>query len=269
MDTMVDPTLGTVASAAAKLGSAVVGRYSPAGQPRVGAREERRQVYTRFQEAVVTYVMQIRDSRVSPESIGLEPRERKPYIDALMAATTEMAKALYEVRLVGNPAAINAAESVREAVTQSFDAAATARRSLTSDEAAAYASAMNNFTSACRIDLWYQPRWWQLWRGGWWKMRLRRFTKQKQAAGGQGQAVVSAYASGRSVQTNTFGPHDVVFGAADKNVRSGIPGNIANTMGSISGVVFGGEFESRGAEEGNPNPEPDQKKDDEADITKT
>jgi hypothetical protein len=215
---MVDPTFGTVASAAAKLGSAVVGRYNPAGQPRVGGREERRHVYTRFQEAVVKYVMQIRDSRISPEAIGLEPPDRKPYIDALIAATIEMAQALYEVRLVGDPGTINAAENVREAVSQSFDAAAIERRSLTSAEVGAYANAMNQFTSACRIDLWYQPRWWQLWRAGWWTMRLRRGVKLAVATADQNVAV-GVQVGGRATRlTNSFAPHDVVFGAADPRI---------------------------------------------------
>jgi hypothetical protein len=60
---MGDP-LGVAASAATKLGSVVAANYAR-------GRDERRQVYRRFQEAVVTYAMQIRDSRCSPEALGL------------------------------------------------------------------------------------------------------------------------------------------------------------------------------------------------------
>jgi hypothetical protein len=215
MNNVADPTFGAVTSAAATLGSAVVGRYHPAGQSRVGGREERRRVYTRFQEAVIAYVMQIRDSRISPEAIGLEPSARKPYIDALIAATTEMAQALYEVRLVGNPGTIDAAENVRDAISRSFDAAAIERRSLTSAEVRAYVNAMNEFTSACRIDLWYQPRWWQLWRVGWWKMRLTRGAKERGVAATSQQTAIGVKAGTSAAQGNSSAPKDVVFGTSN------------------------------------------------------
>jgi hypothetical protein len=234
---MVDPTFGAVTSAAAKLGSAVVGRYHPTGQSRVGGREERRRVYTRFQEAVVAYVMQIRDSRISPEAIGLEPSARKPYIDALMAATVEMAQALYEVRLVGNPGTINAAENVRDAISRSFDAAAIERRSLTSAEVRAYANAMNEFTSACRIDLWYQPRWWQLWRAGWWKMRLKRGTKEGRAATRQ-QEAVGIQVGTSAVQANSFVPHDVVFGTCDPRITYDKPVIAEYVSNALEAIVI-------------------------------
>jgi len=205
---MTDP-LWAAASAATKIGSAVVARhYKAIGQQRVGGREERRQVYTRFQEAVVVYVMQIRDSRISPEAIGLEPGQRKPYIDALMTAMTELAQALYEVRLVGNPAAIEAAETVRQAISDSFDAAAARRENLTDEETERYARAMHAFTTACRLDLWYQPRWWQIWRGSWWKNRWSRGEK-RQVKTGAGRA-----SSPATLRPATHGGYDVVFGIA-------------------------------------------------------
>ncbi len=83
---MTDP-LSLGANAAGKIGSAVAASYAR-------GRDERRQVYRRFQEAVVVYVMQVRDSRISPEAMGLAPDQRKPYIDAFIKATTELALAL-------------------------------------------------------------------------------------------------------------------------------------------------------------------------------
>lgn len=205
---MTDP-LSAAASAAAKIGAAVVAsRYKANGQQRVGGREERRQVYTRFQEAVVVYVMQIRDSRISPEIMGLEPSQRKPYIDALMLATAELAQALYEVRLVGNPGPIEAAETVRQAISDSFDAAAARRENLTDNETELYARAMHAFTTACRLDLWYQPRGWQVWRIGWWKHRWGHIKKKRID---RAPERTSTYAL---TQTVTPGSYDVVFGIA-------------------------------------------------------
>jgi hypothetical protein len=229
---MTDPlTLG--ASAAGKIGSAVAASYAR-------GRDERRQTYRRFQEAVVVYVMQIRDSRISPEAMGLAPDQRKPYVDALMQATTELAKALYEVRLVGNPGPRAAAEALREAIADSFDAAADRREELTKDEVALYTRAMESFTETCRRDLWYQPPWWQIWRASWWQARRRRDSEHAasppiQVSGDAIQAVTTGrdvvfggpipytannaigmvrIVTGQGVQTNHF--HDVVFGEADQ-----------------------------------------------------
>lgn len=167
------------ASAATKLSSAIVANHKR-------GRDERRQVYRRFQEAVVAYVMQIRDSRISPEAMGLQPSERKPYLDALVKATTELAQAMYEVRLVGNPGPVAAAEAVRQAINNSFDAAAARRENLTDEEAGLYAQAMQIFTEACQRDLWYRPPWWQVWRVSWW--RARRGRARKEQAGKIGEA---------------------------------------------------------------------------------
>lgn len=230
---MADPTLSVAVNAAAKLGSAVVaGRYRPIGQPRVGGREERRQVYTRFQEAVVVYVMQIRDSRISPEAMGLEANQRKPYIDALMTATTELAQALYEVRLVGNPGPIEAAETVRQAVGNSFDAAAARRGALTDGEAELYARAMREFTSACRLDLWYQPRGWQLWRAGWWKQRWVRITGRRPDPVTEQSPTPAAE---RAAQPDGVRPPDAVFGGGGGVIDEGL----LNRGGMISGTVMG------------------------------
>lgn len=197
-------------------------------------------MYRRFQEAAVVYVMQIRDSRLSPEAMRLEPGQRKPYIDALMKATTELAQALYEVRLVGTPGPIEAAEAVRQAINSSFDAAAARRESLTTEEADRYAQAMEEFTAACRRDLWYQPPWWQIWRINWWRARRRRAEEPQ-----QGKAVLTTATMSGGIQINAAMGNDVVFGGAD--TRNAISGGqvIGTVMGpviqsrEINGVVFG------------------------------
>ncbi|MGW4212671.1 hypothetical protein ACWEIJ_32125 [Lentzea sp. NPDC004789] len=224
---MSDPL--SLAATAAKIGSAVIAsRYRPNGQPRVGGREERRHVYTRFQEAVVAYVVQIRDSRVSPELMKLEFEERKPYMDALLRAMTEFAQALYELRLVGNPEPIEAAEIVCQAVADSFESAAARREALTDTEMTLYVDAMHGFTSACREDLWYQPRWWQPWRSGWRKaVKVRR---QRRRAMKQNRD--------ETPSGSTFSPQE----SASKNGRDvafGGRGPISNRVdGSLSGTVF-------------------------------
>jgi hypothetical protein len=225
---MADP-LSAAASAATKLGSVAAAHYSR-------GRDERRQVYRRFQEAVVVYVMQIRDSRLSPEALGLQSSERKPYIDALMKATTELAQALNEVRLVGNLGPIATAEALKQAINDSFDAAAARRENLTEDEVVVYAQAMHAFIEACRRDLWYQPPLWQLWRPSWWRAR-RQGGREKRAR----QQRESP--TGPSVDSHTPAKGDVVFGVDSSNperssVTNCFDGRIAGTVTAT--VLYGG-----------------------------
>jgi hypothetical protein len=223
---MTDP-LSVAASAVQTLGSAAAASYAK-------GRDERRQVYRRFQEATVAYVMQIRDSRLSPEAMGLAPDQRKPYIDALMKATTELAQALYEVRLVGNPGVVEAAEAVRQAISDSFDAAAARRESLTADESRKYAEAMQAFTTACRIDLRYQPRWWQIWRGGWWRTRRDQMRTRR-----EGPAATNGLAP-PAAQVNSASSYDVAFGVATDPRARIVYGGPTNSGLMIVGTVVDG-----------------------------
>jgi hypothetical protein len=176
--------------------------------------------------------MQIRDSRLSPEAMGLRPSERKPYIDALMKATTELAQALYEVRLVGNPGPIAAAEALRQAINNSFDAASARRENVTEDEADLYAQAMHAFTEACRRDLCYQPPWWQIWRASWWRAR-RRGIKNSQSE------LTREALNDTGTQVCAPTRHDVAFGVGP-GLSSYNIGSL-NTFGDrIVGTVMGG-----------------------------
>jgi hypothetical protein len=188
---MTDP-LSLGASAAGKIGSAVAASYSR-------GRDERRQVYKRFQEAVVAYVVQFRDSRISK----LLPEQQKPYVDARMKAITEFLQALIDVQRVGNEGPEAAAKSVREAIGDPFDADAAHREGLTKEEVDRCWRALEAFTAACRTDLGYEPLWWQVWRPNW--RRARRSRAEERAA-------VRAVQAG-DVQ---IGPvrHDVVLGAS-------------------------------------------------------
>lgn len=218
---MMDP-LSLGASAAGKIGSAVAASYAR-------GRDERRQVYRRFQEAVVVYVMQVRDSRISPQAMGLAPDQRKPYIDAFMKATTELALALYEVRLVGNDGPRAAAEALRMAVGESFDAAFARREALTDEEADKFTRAMEAFTEACRRDLWYQPPWWQIWRVSWWKARWQH---ARGPAPGPVIQVAPTGAPSPGIDV-VFGIHqsiNMAGSAIDAVVLEGLRGKVAHNM---------------------------------------
>jgi len=164
---MTDP-LSLGASAAGKIGSAVVAS-------RARSRGERRQVYKRFQEAVVAYVVQFRDSHIS----RLPAEQQKPYVDARMKAITEFLQALIDVQGVGNEGPKAAAESLRDAMGDLFDAAAAHREELTKEEVDRCWRALETFTAACRADLGYQPLWWQVWRPNWWNARASQLANRQ------------------------------------------------------------------------------------------
>lgn len=169
---MPEPSVVTAVGIAAKAGSALLSsRFRPAGQVRLGGREERRQTYSRFQEAAVSYVVHLQDGRLSPSALGLPISECKPYLDGLMVATKELAQALYEVRLVGNPAPIYAAEELNAIL---YELGASFDSEMVESLLGQYAITMSAFIAACRSDLWYQPRWWHLWRASWWQLRWAR-----------------------------------------------------------------------------------------------
>jgi hypothetical protein len=159
---MVDP-LSLGASAAGKIGSAVAAGYTR-------DRDERRHVYTRFQDAVVAYVTQVRDSPIA----RLPAEQQKPYVDARMNAITEFYQALWQVKAVGSNGAGAAAESLCEAIGNPFDAAAAHRTGLTKEEADRCWRALETFIAAYKLDLGYPPLWWQVWRPYWWSARRNR-----------------------------------------------------------------------------------------------
>jgi len=155
-----------------------------------------------------------------------------------MKATTELAQALYEVRLAGNPGPIEAAEALRQAINNSFDAAAARRENLTQEEVDRYAQAMEAFTIACRRDLSYQPSWWQVWRPNWWRAR-RRSAKERRS----GPPASVATGSGRLIQVAGPMAQDVVFGTQDTcNTISGtVIGTVMGSVvqaGDIQNIVF-------------------------------
>lgn len=147
---MVDPGLGTVASVAAKLGSAALRRRDqPLGLPRVGGKEERRQVYTRFQDAALAVCLYL----------DREEGGRIRNSDENRAIILELFSAEYELRLVGNQGPIEVAMQLSTVLTRPGGRGGDGF------------AVLNRFTAVCRLDLWYQPSSWHVWRIAWWKLR--------------------------------------------------------------------------------------------------
>lgn len=94
---------------------------------------------------------------------------------------TEMLQAYHELKLVGNPEPVARGEAAMNAVSYLGDGIRIDPEEF-EERLQASMDALLEFTASCRADLWYLPRWWQLWRGAWWKARLRRFRRQRDGA---------------------------------------------------------------------------------------
>jgi hypothetical protein len=150
-------------------------QLSSKGGVRLGGREERREVYRRFQDALV-------DSSSFADVLRLERTFSGPFMAArhrrdLMAQMhqhrTELLKAYADLRLVANPGPLAAANTALNALTESFDAGAGIKEDALQKIRARIGEAQREFTDVCRDDLWYLPQRWQVHRRIplWWKAR--------------------------------------------------------------------------------------------------
>ncbi|MEV6678607.1 hypothetical protein AB0N09_17360 [Streptomyces erythrochromogenes] len=171
---MVDPVSAAAAAAARTAVSSVSRKLLTRTAPRLGGRDERRAVYARFQHALaegVSFAQYLRIERqFGPQFMA--QRTRRELAMKVHERQTELLQAYLEMRLVGNAEPVAAADEVMDKTSAVLD------KISSSDEEfqAAIAEAMamqRDFTDVCRADLWYLPQWWQLYRGAWWKSRVK------------------------------------------------------------------------------------------------
>ncbi|MFF5001724.1 hypothetical protein ACFY3G_02755 [Streptomyces phaeochromogenes] len=174
---MVDPSTAAASGLAKTVSSVVAKKLTSKSGTRPGGREERRQVYARFQAATmeaISYAEMLRmESKHSWPLMGA----RRMRELALMTheRRTELFAAYFELRLVANPAPLNAGEDAMTTAAEVLEGPA-ARKQQVFDAAATRAiEAQRLFTDACRDDLWYLPQWWQVHR------RLARWLKGRKA----------------------------------------------------------------------------------------
>lgn len=199
---MVDPVS---AASGAKVGSNVlraVASYKSRPGARLGSREERREVYSRFLAATASNIalaehFQGKYERI-PEFLRTRGRtdwERLPWFirgraadrieDMRYAVQSDLLHAYLELRLVANEEPMALAERLCLAlglvmlkVGDSRQYRLAVYEALQTQEA---------FIDACRNDLWYLPRWWHVWRPKWWSVRWRQLRRPRPIhADGQG-----------------------------------------------------------------------------------
>lgn len=144
------------------------------GGAKLGSRAERREVYARFIAASISSVGLAQHAEFQKTRYPFLMRDRA--IDKLedlkRSVGVEMMQSYAEVRLVANPVPLEAAGRVMADLDLVFRCVDRSQREM---DAALdrLARAQDTFIQASRDDLWYLPRWWQVWRPAWWGARWR------------------------------------------------------------------------------------------------
>ncbi|MER6919815.1 hypothetical protein [Streptomyces spiralis] len=185
---MVDP-ISTAASAAAKTAtSALTKRLQSKAGIRLGSREERRQVYARFQTAATASAQAFAAVHLEYQlySISLGRKRRVVIAPARAhrlavhllreqrADHSELVDAYLDLRLAANPAPLEAANEVLNAHSRVLNVGLEAPSEDVSAAVNALVVAQREFADVCRDDLWYLPTWWQAYRPAWWSARRWR-----------------------------------------------------------------------------------------------
>ncbi|MFG2670838.1 hypothetical protein [Streptomyces sp. NPDC048445] len=173
---MTDPVSIAATAAAKAVASTASKKLLSKKGPRLGGREERREVYARFQAILVELSSFAQFLRLEKQFSGLlTTRTRtRELLGMVHERQTELLLALHELKLVGNPAPIASGEQAMEAGGGLMDAASRAPDEEFQGRLMTAIEAQHAFTEVCRNDLWYLPQWWQLNRGAWWKARWRQ-----------------------------------------------------------------------------------------------
>jgi len=180
---VVEPLSVGASSLAKAVGSVVTKQLQSKGGVRLGSKDERRQVYARFQEAVTeayTAVSAVHlEQRLHTVWLGNGrwPVSFRPWaaskaggtaLATLRGVHSEVLRAYLDLRLVANPAPLRAADHVLDRLNELLDLGLGVKAEDLAVAASGIAEAQREFVDVCRDDLWYLPKWWQVHKGGWW-----------------------------------------------------------------------------------------------------
>jgi hypothetical protein len=174
---MVDPVSAAV-SAATKAAVTAAGKSVAAkGGTRLGSRNERRAVYTRFQAATVealSFAQYLRmENKIAP-LVSVTTRVQRELAAKTHAAQTELMQAYMEFLLVSNPGPAEAGEAMLSGVSDLLGLST--KNEVAFDAQLKVATkAQLAFVEACRQDLWYLPQRWQFYRPSWWRAAWSRW----------------------------------------------------------------------------------------------
>ncbi|WP_329138121.1 hypothetical protein [Streptomyces sp. NBC_00670] len=184
---MVEPMSAAASGLGRAAGTALGKSFQANGRTRLGGREERRAVYAHFQSCVINaFVAMYRQSewaylRFTPFFYA----SQRQSADRVLNAHAAMQDALAELMLVGNDKPRQAGYEAALVVV-----ALNVRRGpgsrVNKERANEFWERMEEYVEACQVDLWYLPRWWQLWRPSWWSARWQSM-KVRRAARKEGK----------------------------------------------------------------------------------
>jgi len=169
--TFISPGVASAGiKATGSMASALIGRYRPTGIPRLGSKEDRAQAYRRLLDASTRsfhYAYQF--AHLQREAGRAAHKLLLGQLDQSWEISSELISALHGVRLCGSVQVIAAAETLVAAASDMELDEKNADRFQRQAEAVVAAQAA--FLDACREDLAYTARWWQVLR----RRKERRF----------------------------------------------------------------------------------------------
>ncbi|MGM9444466.1 hypothetical protein ACTAF0_30090 [Streptomyces murinus] len=191
---MVEPISAAGGPLAKAVTSAITKQLHSKTGTRLGSREERRQVYSRFQDAVTdayteyTWLLleqslfavrfgKMRHALVyRPQAAEHAARDGLP---RFMRIEAEVFKAYLDLRLVANPAPLDAAGEILSRLDDLICLGLNPSQDVVNETTAGVVAAQRKFTDVCRDDLWYLPQRWQVYRPVWWKARRWRLGRRQ------------------------------------------------------------------------------------------
>lgn len=178
---VVEPGMTFITSGAAAAGikatgsvtSALIGRYRPTGVPRLGSKEDRAEAYRLLDASTRSFGYAYQFAHLRREAGRTADKVLLGQLPQVWEITSDLMGALHGVRLCGTVPVIAAAE---EMVTATSDLELNERNSERfQQQAKAVVAAQGAFLDACREDLSYVTKWWQLLR----RRKERRFLRQQ------------------------------------------------------------------------------------------
>jgi hypothetical protein len=174
----MEPTTAAASGVARVVSAAVAKKMTSREGVRLGGREERRQVYGRFQAATVEAISFAQLLRAEGKFTGpfTGSRRIREIVALSHERNVELLAAYFELRLVANPSPLDRGEAALTAAAEALEAPGGGDDEAFLARVEAAVAAQREFTDACRDDLWYLPQRWQVHRrvGVWWRDRRAR-----------------------------------------------------------------------------------------------
>lgn len=174
----MEPTTAAASGVARVVSAAVAKKMTSREGVRLGGREERRQVYGRFQAATVEAISFAQLLRMEGKFAGpiLGSRRIRELAALCHERQVELLAAYFELRLVANPEPLAMGEAAMTAASEALEAPSSCGAEEFAAKVEAAVAAQREFTDVCRDDLWYLPQRWQVHRrlALWWRNRRAR-----------------------------------------------------------------------------------------------